>query len=348
MSSNEYRQVFIREHQSFIEEEVKRLDTKQHNKTTNKRHTTRLRTKIIDDMISQQTEFGYIPKVEKSTYFSKLIQLDPVVKKSGFWKLKLQEMDRNDASSNVSKEEKLINYEHEKRNIDNNIVNASKRQKTTDNNINNHHLTEISGTDPKLTILRLFTNLMYANFKNQTGESEARNRDFVRKLNEKDYPKGQQQDAHEFMMRLLTWLLANLNHARVKVGLQLNGLEAGLSIQSAEELLDDLYISLKQTSTCDNGHIVESIIEKEILSFDINFKNDINECITRFFSTEKLPPCICRNNIINNMCNAFKCDTCGKHVNAQKRFTIKKFPKYLIMNLKIFSPNNNHQVNELF
>ncbi len=122
----------------------------------------------------------------------------------------------------------------------------------------NHHLTELSGTDPKLTILRLFTNLMYANFKNQTGESEARNRDFVRQLNEKDYPKGQQQDAHEFMMRLLTWLLANLNHARVKVGLQINGLEAGLSIQSAEELLDDLYISLKQTSTCENGHVVQA------------------------------------------------------------------------------------------
>jgi hypothetical protein len=88
-----YRERFIREHKKFIDAEVKRLDKGKHNKTTNERHMRRLREKIIDDMISQQTRLGCISKVKKDTYFKNLIRLDPV-EKSSFWKQKLDEMDR--------------------------------------------------------------------------------------------------------------------------------------------------------------------------------------------------------------------------------------------------------------
>jgi ubiquitin C-terminal hydrolase len=226
----------------------------------------------------------------------------------------------------------------------NSILNSLYSIKPLVPTLGNHNLTDIYGTDPKMTILRLFTNLMFVNFKNQSEESESRTRMFLKKLYEQQYQKGQQQDSHEFMMRLLTWLSGCLEHAQIKVKLQTNSLEAGESVEAALDLINNLYISLKQTTKCENGHVNESIIEKEILSVDIYKKNDINECIASFFSTEVLPSCLCSNNRINQMCNAFNCDKCGKHTKANKCFTITKLPEYLIINLKIFSPNKNQQV----
>jgi ubiquitin C-terminal hydrolase len=206
------------------------------------------------------------------------------------------------------------------------------------------YLTCIYKKDENMEIVREFTKLLYNSYFNKIETSDHRNKQFYKQVLKRGYEKNRQQDAHEFMLNLFSWLEQNLDYARTSNLLSNGPTESTAAAEAALELINGLYISTRLTIKCEFGHVYENMLEKDILSLSIDSFKDINQCISNHFSCEALPSCICSENKINLMCNAYKCNKCDKHVKAYKFLRITKLPDVLIINLKIFNLNDNLKV----
>jgi hypothetical protein len=102
----EKRNKFIQDYHHYIEDRVKQLDNHQHTNTSNKRHLNRLRNKIIDDLMEEASQIGYVSKIDRGTYRKNLVQLDEQPK-THFWKHKLAAYDAEDAKLGTTKESRL-------------------------------------------------------------------------------------------------------------------------------------------------------------------------------------------------------------------------------------------------
>jgi ubiquitin C-terminal hydrolase len=212
-----------------------------------------------------------------------------------------------------------------------------------------HHLINLSMTDRKLVLLKSFIKLLFKNWSNE--ELDKYVSAFCEKIFDKGtFPKGYQQDAHEFMLSLFNWFEDSFNYAKQSraeaIGSSQIVGESITAVNTALEFMNDLYVTIKQKITCENGHISETEEERNILTLSVLLEHmNLNQCIANFFSTENFPSCTCSNrNVLNNNCCAYDCTSCGKHVKATKIIFLTKLPEYLVINLKIFKMNDSFQV----
>ena len=179
---------------------------------------------------------------------------------------------------------------------------------------------------------------------------------FVNNILKKDiFQRGQQNDANEFLVFLISWLteeISQLINSNVTRNLLvINGLN-----ECIEFLKEDLKIKLLCTIDCKRSGCRTSSIQDEFLVLNVRNNNtgvsfnNINSCLNGYFKPVTLT-CICpgkRHIITNNQCQAFYCQTCTDYGDANITKSIVSFPKYLVVNLLIFDLHNVRHKKFLF
>ena len=199
-----------------------------------------------------------------------------------------------------------------------------------------------------LKTLKLFAGLLHANHRNQKHTSGWLLSQFIRQVQKSGYQENTQQDSHEYMIRLIDWLEQAFNYIRNTIVPTYRGtVRENLyeQTQTAQSLLNQLFIGFKQITVCENGHQTTQTYPKEFLALRPLDYLDINDCINNYFGTEHLPACSCA--ISKHSCNAFLCATCNKHVRASLCRKITSLPDILIIQLCIFRAefiNNQYTV----
>ena len=191
--------------------------------------------------------------------------------------------------------------------------------------------------DVPLQPLKLFARLLNANYMNQASDSSLDA--FVKKMQQLAYPPNTQQDANEYMLRLIDWLEEGIDYIRRDIVPQNHGaIRQNLDVQAttARTFLNNCFIGIQQFTICENcNNETISDLPKEILSLTeiLEFDN-LNDCIRNHFAVTQIPACSCA--ISRRTCNAFECIPCNKHVSARKYYTITNLPHILIIHLCIF------------
>jgi uncharacterized UBP type Zn finger protein len=174
---------------------------------------------------------------------------------------------------------------------------------------------------------------------------------FVNNILKKDiFQRGQQNDANEFLVFLISWLaeeISQLISTNVSQNLfVINGLN-----ECMQFLKEDLKIKLLCNIDCKQSGCKTTKIEEEFLVLNVKNNdtgisfNNINSCINGYFKPVSLT-CICsgkRHNITNNQCQAFYCETCLGYGDAKITKSIISFPKNLVVNFLIFDQQNVSQ-----
>jgi hypothetical protein len=106
MRKGEKNSYFVFDYHQLIDDRVQRLDDNKHSKTTNIRQY-RLRNRIIEEMMSEQSQIGYASKVERDNYTTRLIMLDET-SQNHFWKKKLMAYDAEDKKLGTTKESRCL------------------------------------------------------------------------------------------------------------------------------------------------------------------------------------------------------------------------------------------------
>ena len=58
LTDQQSRAKFVLDYQHLIEARMRQMDSNNHSKTTNARHLNRLRNRVIEDLIKEQSAFG--------------------------------------------------------------------------------------------------------------------------------------------------------------------------------------------------------------------------------------------------------------------------------------------------
>jgi hypothetical protein len=144
--NEERRNNFVRDYHQLIEERVQRLDDNKHSKTTNIRHYNRLKNRINEEMMSEQRQIGYVSKVERDNYSTRLIMLDETPK-THFWEKKLMAYDAEDQKLGTTKESRLLKHQSVKFGP----ILPEKRQTNDDNPIEKKRLKSVVIVPPTTT-----------------------------------------------------------------------------------------------------------------------------------------------------------------------------------------------------
>lgn len=148
------------------------------------------------------------------------------------------------------------------------------------------------------------------------------------------FQRGQQSDANEFLIYLLTSFKDSFDRCSALV-------YPGTTAHST--YLDEYQVGLKQTIVCEYGHLSERY-DREMLSLNIDGKRTLGDCLNDYFQEHIIERCICSSNGLlhnpnNNACNSFRCEKCKKNVGAQKLLEVTTLPKNLVIHLKRFRYN---------
>jgi hypothetical protein len=90
--NDERKSKFMINYSALIKSKVSLVDTKQHGKTTTNRHLKRVTAKVVEDLLEELPEIGYVTRKQQQLYSSKLIPLDKPVHKN-LWKAELERLD---------------------------------------------------------------------------------------------------------------------------------------------------------------------------------------------------------------------------------------------------------------
>ncbi|XP_054162411.1 ubiquitin carboxyl-terminal hydrolase 8-like [Oppia nitens] len=150
---------------------------------------------------------------------------------------------------------------------------------------------------------------------------------------------GQQQDAHEFLVKLLEKLHEDLNESTIR-DIDTN-ISEDLSLQVAANKFWKNHLRKNKSIITDlfEGFIVNSLMcltcHKTSNTFEVfsclslplgNHKTTLNDCIRQYFKPERMSGEA-----------AWECPTCKQKREADKKILLWKLPKVLIIHLKRFS-----------
>jgi uncharacterized UBP type Zn finger protein len=138
---------------------------------------------------------------------------------------------------------------------------------------------------------------------------------------------GDQQDAHEFLVRFLTVLQTAFD---VFVADRIITADIQAFLKDMES------ISIQEKIVCENQHQYIKKFRESI--FLIISSNNLKECIDNFFN-EHIYNCTvfnCKNDA--NICNGRLCEMCTRHVRVCQNKFLESLPETLIVSLKIFTP----------
>jgi len=150
------------------------------------------------------------------------------------------------------------------------------------------------------------------------------------------FPKGQQADAHEFLVYVIGKL-------KQQIDLLLPSLYPHQD--RFQTIFDEFQVGIRQVTSCERNHRSQKYIT-EMLTLNIENNNNIQECLSEFFRPVNFMRCICSSDGNghdgrNLSCNPFRCDQCNLHVGATKTLTINYLPSILILHLNCFRYNSS-------
>jgi hypothetical protein len=89
-----------------IQSKVKSIDNHQHDTTSNKRHMRRVTDRVVEDLLENLPEVGYVTKKQQQQYQTKLFKIETSTP-THLWKHRLEEYALKDVELGSSKEDRL-------------------------------------------------------------------------------------------------------------------------------------------------------------------------------------------------------------------------------------------------
>jgi uncharacterized UBP type Zn finger protein len=143
------------------------------------------------------------------------------------------------------------------------------------------------------------------------------------------FRNGEQSDANEFLVLLLSWLITEETHLIINsMNVPNVKTEITASFNACLTFLNDEFkIRMRQKIVCARNGCVTNAVSEEIINLNViniqsgQYFRNINACIEHFFQPVLLKY-ICPSKIhrtTNNRCTAFYCDACLQYVDAQKQ-----------------------------
>jgi uncharacterized UBP type Zn finger protein len=178
-----------------------------------------------------------------------------------------------------------------------------------------------------------FANLLRASSSNIQALVPDCIKNFVKMVHEDTcvFPKGQQADAHEFLVYLI---------GRLKQQMELLLPTLYPHRDRFDTIFDEFQVGLSQVTCCEQNHQSQAQF-REMLSLDIENNTNIQECLSEYFRPVNFMRCICSpdgscHNGRSRHCNPFWCEQCHMYVGATKTLAINYLPSILILHLKRF------------
>ena len=202
--------------------------------------------------------------------------------------------------------------------------------------LNPHHFDAYSSREERFQFIKHFSNLVRAASINQPVTIQSCIENFVKwvRSDTQDlnlFPKGQQADAHEFLVYLIRKLKEQFDLV----------LPALYPHQDRfETIFGEFQVGLGQLTYCERNHRSDMFV-REMLSLDIEKNSNVQECLSEYFRPVSMMKCICSSNgyvhsANNPNCNPYRCDQCQSYVGATKILTINYLPSVLVLHLKRF------------
>jgi len=209
---------------------------------------------------------------------------------------------------------------------------------------------EAYSQDTRLRLLKHFANLVRAASAGSQPElikTAVENFEKMVRLDTQSsnlFPKGQQADAHEFLVYLVE---------RLKE--QFDLLLPTLYPQQLRfpTIFDEFQVGLSQTTFCERNHRSQKT-SRAWMTLDIGNNRNIQQCLDEYFRPVNMNKCTCSpsglaHNDRSLTCNPYRCDQCGRHVGATQSLSINYLPTILPLHLKRFEfDQKSRQVNTSF
>jgi len=214
--------------------------------------------------------------------------------------------------------------------------------------LNPHHF-EAYSKDVQFKFIFHFANLVRASSSNHPELIEKGIKNFEKMLRlDKHalnmFPRGQQADAHEFLIYML---------GRLKEQFDLVLPSLYPHQDRFVTIFDEFQVGLSQVTYCERNHRSQKYL-REMISLDIKNNRTIHECLSDYFRPVNMMKCVCSSNGYghnsrNQQCNSYSCNQCKLHVGATITLAIKYLPTILVLHLKRFRFDlSSGQVSEQF